>query len=79
LLGSAKGGQHVPSTAPDIKLTRDELDDRRLAVENTVGTMRIEGMEPDETIMQILNSYQQGKIPIEEASRLMHEYSTTIL
>jgi hypothetical protein len=41
--------------------------------------MRIEGMEPDETIMQILNSYQQGKIPIEEASRLMHEYSTTIL
>jgi hypothetical protein len=35
-------------------------------------------MEPDEITMQILNSYQHGKIPIEEASRLMHDFSSTI-
>jgi hypothetical protein len=67
-----------PTNTPIVALTPEELDDRRLAVENTVGTMRIEGMEPDEITMQILNSYQHGKIPIEEASRLMHDFSSTI-
>ena len=35
------------------RLTEDELDRRRLQVENTIGTMRIEDMEPDETTISL--------------------------
>jgi hypothetical protein len=61
--------------APATTLTPAALDDRRLAVESTIGTRRIENMEPDETTMQILNRYAQGQIDLEEASRLIHQYS----
>jgi predicted HTH domain antitoxin len=66
-------------TAPVGRLTPAELDDRRLVVESAIGTMRIEDLEPDEITKQILNSYQEGKISIEEMSRLLDEYSATIL
>ncbi|MGD0295071.1 MAG: hypothetical protein ABSB30_14580 [Terracidiphilus sp.] len=66
------------ATAPVITLTPAELDDRRLAVEGTIGTMRIEGLELDETTMQIFNRYKQGEISMDETSRLLHEYSATI-
>jgi hypothetical protein len=66
-------------TAPVITPTAAEMDDRRLAVENTIGTMRIEDMEPDETTMQILNRYKGGEIDLDEMSRLIHEYAATII
>jgi len=71
-------GKMARATAFVVALTPDELYDRRLAVESTIGTMRLENMKPDETAMQILNSYQLGRISIEELSRLLHEYSSTI-
>ncbi|MGA3347317.1 MAG: antitoxin VbhA family protein [Terracidiphilus sp.] len=61
------------------RLTEDELDRRRLQVENTIGTMRIEDMEPDETTMQILTRYAQGEIDFPEANQLMKEDSRTIV
>ncbi len=66
------------ATAPVVSLTPAELDDRRLAVENTIGTMRIEDLEPDETTMQILARYSEGHIGFSEAKHLLREYSRTI-
>ncbi len=68
----------APSAAPAIPLIPAELDDRRLAVEGTIGTMRLSDMEPDETTKQILERYAQGEISLDETSRLLHEYSATI-
>jgi hypothetical protein len=66
------------TTAPVITLTPGELDDRRLAVENTIGTLRIENMEPDEITQQILYRYAHGDIDLDETSRLLDEYSAVI-
>ncbi|MGD0632284.1 MAG: antitoxin VbhA family protein [Terracidiphilus sp.] len=67
------------ATASAISLSPAELEDRRLAVENTIGTMRIEGLDPDETTLQILARYADGQIEFSEAKRLLREYSRTIL
>ena len=67
------------ATASVIAPTPRELDDRRLAVENTIGTMQIEDMEPDETTKQILCRYAGGEIELPEANRLLDEYSQTIV
>ena len=67
------------ANAPVITLTPAELDDRRLAVENAIGTMRIEDLEPDETTKQILYRYANGEIELPEANRLLDEYSRTIV
>jgi hypothetical protein len=66
-------------TASVKRLDAAELDDRRLAIENTIGTMRIEGLDPDETTLQILARYADGQIEFSEAKRLLREYSRTIL
>jgi len=76
----ATGPIPIPSDSDHLtKLTLEELDQRRLQVENTVGTMRIEDMEPDETTMQILTRYAQGEIDFPEANQLMKEDSRTIV
>jgi hypothetical protein len=65
-------------TAPVIGLSPAELDERRLAVEGTIGTMRLSDMEPDEITKQILYRYAQGEISLDEMSRLIDEYAATI-
>jgi hypothetical protein len=67
------------ATAPVITLTPAELDDRRLAVENAIGTMRIEDLGPDETTQQILSQYTTGEIELSEMNRLLDNYSSAIL
>jgi hypothetical protein len=67
------------TTASVVTLTPAELDDRRLAVENAIGTLRIEGLELDAVPNRILNQYAQGEIPLDEMSRLIHEYTAAIL
>jgi hypothetical protein len=67
------------TNVPVITLTPAEMDDRRLAVENTIGTLRIENLEPDEITKGILCRYAQGEIPLDEMSRLIHEYTASIL
>jgi hypothetical protein len=61
-----------------IPLTPAELDDRRLAVECAIGSLRIEGKEIDAIPMRILDRYTQGEISLDEISRLIHEYTATI-
>jgi len=62
-----------------IPLTPAELDNRRLAVENAIGTLRIEGLELDPTPNRILQQYAKGEIPLDEMSRLIHEYTAGIV
>jgi hypothetical protein len=66
-------------TASVTSLTPAERDDRRLAVENAVGSLRIEAMELEAVPSRILERYAQGEIPLDEMSRLIHEYTSTIL
>jgi hypothetical protein len=54
-------GDMTPATASAVPLAPAELDDRRLAVESTIGTMRIEGLEPDEATQRILARYARVK------------------
>ena len=65
--------------APVLPLNPAELEDRRLVAEITIGTMRIEGLEPDETTKLILYRYKKGRISLDEMSRLLHDYSATML
>jgi len=67
------------TNAPVFKLTPAELDDRRLAVENTIGTLRIENLEPDEITKGILYRYAHGEIGLDEANHLLDQYSKTDL
>jgi hypothetical protein len=66
-------------TAPVIPLTPVELDDRRLAVEGAIGTLRIEALELDAVPRGILDRYAQGEIPLDELSRLIHAYTAEIV
>lgn len=65
-------------TAPVRKLTPAELDDRRIAVENAIGTLRIENLELDPISRRILERYALGEIPLDEMSRLIHEHTATM-
>ena len=67
------------ATAPVIILTPAELDDRRLAVENAIGTMLIEDLEPDETTRKILSRYATGEIELSEMNRLLDNYCNATL
>jgi hypothetical protein len=51
----------VNRAAPVITLVPSKLDGRRLAVENTIGTMRVENLEPDETTTQVLFRYAKER------------------
>lgn len=66
------------ATATAITLTPAELDDCRLAVENAVGTMRIEDLEPDESTQKVLTRYASGEIDLYEMNRLLDNYSSSI-
>jgi hypothetical protein len=66
-------------TAPVISLTPAELDNRRLAVENAIGTLRIENMELDTVPHLVLEQYAQGEISLDEMSRQIHEHTAAIL
>ena len=66
-------------TAPINLLDQSELEDRRLAVENAIGSLRIEDLELDTIPQRILEQYAQGEIPLDEMSRLIHEYTAAII
>jgi len=65
----------TPATAPVTTLTPAELDERRVAVENAIGTMRIEYLEPDEATQQILSRFAKGEIDLPETNRQLDEYT----
>jgi hypothetical protein len=68
----------IASAATIARLTPAELDDRRLAVENAIGTLRIEGLELNAVPQRIFERYVQGEIALDEMSRLIHEHTAAI-
>jgi hypothetical protein len=78
LLESKGEGNMSATAAPVVRLTPAELDDRRLAVENAIGTLRIENLELESIPRRILERYALGEISLDEMSRLIHEYTATI-
>jgi hypothetical protein len=67
------------TTASVIALTPKELDDRRMAVESAISSLRIEALELDAVPNRILEQYSLGEISIDEMSRLIHAYTATIV
>ncbi|MEO8726265.1 MAG: antitoxin VbhA family protein [Acidobacteriaceae bacterium] len=56
-----------PKTFIDSKpLTDVELAERRYAVQNTIGTLRIEGLEMPANELDILERYARGTIEVEQ-------------
>jgi len=56
-----------------------ELEARRLAVDNALGSLRIENMEVDLVPRRILELYAKGRISLEEMNRAVHAYTATIV
>jgi hypothetical protein len=71
-------GKMASATARVLQHNPAQLDDRRLAIENAIGTMRIENLEPDETTIQILARYASGEIELSETNRLLDEHSRIV-
>jgi len=64
--------------APSGKLAPAELDERRLAVESAIGSLRMESLELDSVSRRILERYANGEIPLDEMSRLIHEHTASM-
>jgi hypothetical protein len=73
-----KGNEMAVEIASSGRLAPAELDERRLAVESAIGSLRIESLELDSVSRQILERYASGEIPIDEMSRLIHEHSASM-
>jgi hypothetical protein len=60
-------------------LTEAKLRERRLAVESALGSMRIEGMEPEQEAREILERYANGEISLPEMRSAIRAYTATIV
>lgn len=56
------------------KLTAEEAAERRLAVEGAIGSLRIEGMEPDARELEIVNRFARGEIDLAAMHAQMEAY-----
>jgi hypothetical protein len=56
-----------------------ELDNRRLALESTLGSLRIEGMELESEPRQILERFANGEIDLAEMDRQIQAYTAAIV
>jgi len=57
----------------------ENLDKRRLAVENALGSLRIEEMELAPEERAIFERYARGEISLDEMDRLVEQMTATIL
>jgi len=56
------------------KLKAEEAAERRLAVEGAIGSLRIEGMEPDARELEIVNQFARGEIDLPTMHAQMEAY-----
>jgi hypothetical protein len=61
------------------KLTAEEAAERRLAVEGAIGSLRIEGMEPDARELEIVNQFARGEIDLATMHAQMDAYAKAAL
>jgi hypothetical protein len=62
------------ATQPVVHLTPEEAVHRRRAVASAVGSLRIEGMEPDEKELEIVERYASGTIGLGAMHAEMNAY-----
>jgi hypothetical protein len=55
------------ATVPVASVNEIELENRRLAVESALGSLRIEGMEPEPEGREILDRLQTGNVVARDA------------
>jgi len=67
------------ATHPVADLTPDEMTQRRRAVNNTVGTLRIEGMELEPDEYEVLERYARGEIDLAEVRAQMQASAAAIV
>ena len=57
----------------------NELDNRRLALESALGSLRIEGMELEPEEREILERFANGEISLAEMRNAVRAYTATIV
>jgi hypothetical protein len=57
----------------------EELDERRLAVENAIGSLRIEKLELDPEERRIFDRFALGQISLDEMDSLVEQMTAIIL
>jgi hypothetical protein len=67
------------ATLPVANVTEIELDNRRLAVESALGSLRIEGMELEPEGREILDRFARGEMSLPEMRSAMRAYTATIV
>ena len=62
-----------------VTLTEDSLADRRYAVDCAIGSMRIEDMEPDPEVLEIMERFVRGEIHLAEMGAEIRYFARTIV
>jgi len=60
-------------------LSPEEMDERRLAVENAIGSLRIEKLELDPEERRIFDRFALGQISLDEMDSLVEQMTAIIL
>jgi hypothetical protein len=64
---------------PVANVNELELNDRRLALESALGSLRIEGMELEPEEREILERFANGEISLAEMRSAVRVYTATIV
>ena len=67
------------ATLPVANVAEIELDNRRLAVESALGSLRIEGMELEPEGREILERFAKGEMSLPEMRSATRAYTATIV
>jgi hypothetical protein len=67
------------ATLPVVTTNEIELDNRRLAVESALGSLRIEGMELESEGREILDRFANGEMTLPEMRSAIRAYTATIV
>jgi hypothetical protein len=59
---------------PASNLTAEEAAQRRRGVQSAIGSLRIEGMEPDPVELEIVDRFARGEIDLATMHRQMDAY-----
>jgi cytochrome P450 len=67
------------ATQPVLTLSPAEAAERRRAVQSALGSLRIEGMEPDREELEIVDRFARGEIDLATMRAQMDAYIETHL
>ena len=61
------------------EISEVEKEQRRLAVESTIGTHAMEGIQLDAGVRRVLNAFADGELTLEQFSAAMDHYASATL